>query len=111
MCICLKVFQFRSVSFILTCTSLPAARPRDVCVQQACGKWARTLDRDTLVVTAASYVDRALSCGYTGLVLLHGVMSAAARGTADWTSTLLVNHHPSYYGMMVSSFLRHGVQQ
>ena len=82
-----------------------------ICVQQACGHWAQTLDRDTLVITAAGYVDQALSCGYTGLVMLHGVMSAAARGTADWASTLLVNFHPSYYGMMVASFLRKSFEQ
>ncbi|KAL8611900.1 hypothetical protein ACOMHN_033645 [Nucella lapillus] len=73
---------------------------------QACGQWVQTLDVDTLVVTAASFVDRALSCGYMGFVMLHGMMSAAGKGTADWASSLLVNHHPSYYGMMVAQFIR-----
>ena len=68
------------------------------------------MDKNTLVLTAAHYVDRALSCGYTGLVMLHGMMSAAAAGTSEWVSSLLVNHHPSYYGMMVAAFLRKELQ-
>ncbi len=41
---------------------------------QACGEWASSLNSTALLVTAASLVDRALSCGYTGLVMLHGMM-------------------------------------
>lgn len=72
---------------------------------QACGQWASTLNGEALLVTAASYVDRALSCGYTGLVMLHGLMNAE-RLTAEWEPHLIANHHPSYYGMMVASFIR-----
>lgn len=71
---------------------------------QACGKWASTLDADSLLKTAAEYVDRAKSCGYTGLVMLHGLMLSA--GAFSWQPDLYVNHHPSYYGMMVASFTR-----
>ncbi|KAH9512743.1 hypothetical protein Btru_038083 [Bulinus truncatus] len=71
---------------------------------QACGLWASTLNPDALLVTAASFVDQALSCGFTGFVMLHGILQAA--GLNVWKPELLVNHHPSYYGMMVASFLR-----
>ena len=43
---------------------------------QAVGSWARSLDPAPLLVSAAELVDRALSCGYTGLVMLHGMLQA-----------------------------------
>ncbi|GFR87174.1 protein CA_C1420-like [Elysia marginata] len=71
---------------------------------KACSRWATTLDRKFLLVQAASIVDKALSCGFTGFVMLHGLMEAG--GLQTWQSRVLVNHHPSYYGMMVASFYR-----
>lgn len=52
----------------------PAAVPFD----RAIGAWASELDQDALLVEAASLVDEALSCGYTGLVLLNGMLRAHA---------------------------------
>ncbi len=66
------------------------------------GEWASTLDEHSLLVTAAGLVDQALSCGYAGLVMLHGML--VAKGLSSWQPDILVNHHPSYYGMMVASF-------
>ena len=40
------------------------------------GKWAGTLDAYALLNTAANYVDKALSCGFTGFVMLHGIFEA-----------------------------------
>ncbi|RUS70245.1 hypothetical protein EGW08_021990 [Elysia chlorotica] len=71
---------------------------------KACGRWAESLSGEFLTVMAARVVDRALSCGFTGLVMLHGLMEAG--GLDSWIPRLLVNHHPSYYGMMVASFHR-----
>lgn len=71
---------------------------------QAIGQWVMTLDKSVLTVEAAKYVDKALSCGYTGLVMLHGMMHAGE--LSSWKQTLYANYHPSYYGMMVASFLR-----
>lgn len=67
----------------------------------ACGKWVTTQDSETLSVEAASYVDKALSCGFTGLVMLDGLLKASPK---CWESRLLANYHPSYYGMMLASF-------
>ena len=75
-----------------------AAEPFD----KACGAWAESQDSGKLVVKAASYVNKALSCGFTGLVMLDGVLKASS---VDWESRLLVNFHPSYYGMMLASFV------
>jgi len=77
----------------------PTAEPFD----QACGRWARTLDPEPLLITAAGLVDEALSCGYTGLVLLHGILE---RVNVEWKPELLSNHHPTYYGMLVARFER-----
>jgi hypothetical protein len=57
-----------------------------------------------LTVDAARYVDKALSCGYTGLVMLHGMMNAGY--LSSWYPRLYANYHPSYYGMMVASFIK-----
>ena len=75
-----------------------AAEPFD----KACGAWAASQDSGKLIVEAASYVDKALSCGFTGLVMLDGMLKASSVG---WESRLLVNFHPSYYGMMLACFV------
>ena len=69
---------------------------------QACGEWVTTRDSDKLLVKAASYVNKAQSCGFTGMVMLDGMLKASSE---DWTSRLLANYHPSYYGMMLASFI------
>ena len=70
---------------------------------QAVGHWAATLNSTSLLDTAAKLVDRALSCGYTGLVMLHGMLSRSQ--LTSWQPHLYGNYHPSYYGMMAASFL------
>ncbi|OQV24493.1 hypothetical protein BV898_01555 [Hypsibius exemplaris] len=74
----------------------PTAQPFD----DAIGQYLSTLDPDALLQTAGGLVSEALSCGYTGLVMLHGMISEA--GLKRWSSNLLVNGHPTYYGMAVA---------
>merc|ERR1712124_179351 len=50
----------------------PAAEPFD----NSIGKWARSLEDAPLLQTARRLVPDALSCGYTGLCLLHGLMKS-----------------------------------
>jgi len=71
---------------------------------RACGEWMVELSASALLETAAAVVDEVYSCGYTGLVMLHGVLMHT--GSTEWTTQLLANYHPSYYGMMVASFIR-----
>ena len=52
------------------------------------------------------YVDAAKSCGFTGLVFLHGLLSALKEDGVSWTPELLANEHPTYYGMLVAHFTR-----
>ncbi|KAK3098992.1 hypothetical protein FSP39_024996 [Pinctada imbricata] len=77
-----------------------AAEPFD----KAVGQWVQLQDPSSLVKTAASYVDKALSCGFTGLVMLQGILGD--KRTSQWKPELLANYHPSYYGMMVAAFRR-----
>eukprot|EP00041_Stephanoeca_diplocostata_P026482 m.715272 g.715272 ORF g.715272 m.715272 type:complete len:332 (-) comp22978_c0_seq12:2905-3900(-) len=82
----------------------PAAKPFDT----ACARWGATLDANALLQTAAHYVDDALSCGFTGLVFLHGLITnttAASHGRIQFAPTLSAYAAPTYYGMMVASMI------
>jgi len=72
------------------------AAPYDALVE----KWARSLDLETLQVEAGQLVNKALSCGYTGFLLLHGILK-----NTKFQAKILANEHPTYYGMMVATFL------
>jgi len=79
-----------------------AAEPFDVAI----GEWARTLQDAPLLQTARSLVPKALSCGYTGLVLLHGLMQRPGQ-TTRWRPIPdgpFALGHPTYYGMLVAGF-------
>lgn len=81
----------------------PCAEPFD----QAVGRWAATMDREMLLRNATKQQALgALSCGYTGLVMLQGVFDAAIADGARWTSLMQANYHPTYYGMMAANFSR-----
>jgi aromatic ring-opening dioxygenase LigB subunit len=76
-----------------------AAAPFDAAI----GAWTRMGDRDALVEVGKGLVQRALSCGFTGLVMLQGLLESSNH---DWVRNLHAGpFHPSYYGMMVASFL------
>merc|ERR1712039_74001 len=78
-----------------------AAEPFDLAIAE----WARTLNDDALLVKAKSLVGDALSCGYTGLVMLHGIMSRADK--QRWQPIHrgpFAIAHPTYYGMLVAGF-------
>lgn len=80
----------------------PDAEPFD----KACGRWAATLEKEALTVDAAKLVNKALSCGFTGLVMLEGLIARSTEKYGQrWVSTLLANYHPTYYGMMVATFM------
>ena len=61
---------------------------------EACGRWARSVDSEELLSTALPHATNAKSCGYPGLVILDGLMNhagtttaAPAAGPADVDST------------------------
>ena len=52
---------------------------------------------------AAGVVNQAQSCGFTGMVMLHGLLTASG-GTQKWVPSVEAIYHPTYYGMMVAKF-------
>ena len=76
-----------------------AAEPFD----RACGTWAIKPEENSnsLLTDAANLVDDALSCGFPSLVVLHGIIE---KDFGRWNPRLYANEHPTYYGMMVSTF-------
>lgn len=72
---------------------------------EACGKWVIEQNGDYLLEDAAGLVDKCYSCGYTGFVMLEGILESGRRSDVSWSSDLLANFHPSYYGMMVAQFI------
>jgi len=64
------------------------------------------LDEERLVGVAGALVREALSCGYTGFLLLDAALRHQQRAFGK-TITPKVHHRqaPTYYGMIVSSFL------
>eukprot|EP00668_Euglena_longa_P002837 GGOE01003318.1.p1 GENE.GGOE01003318.1~~GGOE01003318.1.p1 ORF type:complete len:370 (-),score=68.55 GGOE01003318.1:35-1144(-) len=77
----------------------PAAAPFDA----ACGMWTQTLESQHLTVRAAELVQRALSCGFTGMVMLDGMLQRSQ--TLRWWPCLLARAHPTYYGMLVAAMI------
>jgi len=52
-----------------------------------------------LLEEAGIYSEKALSCGYLGMLVLQGILD-----NVDLTSKILAMDCPSYYGMLVASF-------
>jgi aromatic ring-opening dioxygenase LigB subunit len=78
----------------------------------AFGSWAASnpcQNANDLLVRAAALQDTAKSCGFTGFVLLHGMLCgdrSRLTHTPNWTSKVLVNRNATYFGMMVAEFTR-----
>ena len=83
-----------------------AAEPFD----KAVGSWAATLADAPLLVNARTLAADALSCGYTGLVMLHGLFTRSKIFAPDkWRPMArgpFALAHPTYYGMLVAGFDR-----
>ncbi|KAH3760898.1 hypothetical protein Pelo_7300 [Pelomyxa schiedti] len=80
----------------------PTAEPFD----EACGQWVEKQDRDQLLDVAAGLVEEALCCGFTGFCILQGMLDKSLSLGEQWDSHLFANGAPSYYGMMVGSFVK-----
>eukprot|EP00877_Chromochloris_zofingiensis_P007672 jgi/Chrzof1/3158/Cz12g14010.t1 len=80
------------------------AKPFDAAVV----KWAETGDSRYLLQDASHHVDQAKSCGYTGLVILEGMLGSCKSG---WVPSVLAHGHPDYYGMMVAQFVQQDQQK
>ena len=66
----------------------------------------------SLLELATKLQPTALSCGYTGLVLLHGMLCRDdAEMKDEWMSNVLDIHNVTYYGMMAATFRRKKAQE
>ena len=90
-----------------------ASQPFDDAIQQAWrhGDPCRRQAAEALLQRATALQPQALSCGYTGMVLLHGLLcgrrgSLRTRTTPRWVSTVLVDKNVTYYGMMAAMMKR-----
>ena len=73
----------------------------------AIGAWAGSLNETALLVDAAGVADAAMSCGFTGIVLLHGALRAGVGGLGAWVPALTAGPSaPTYYGMLVATVTR-----
>lgn len=77
-----------------------AASPFDA----AMGAWAEGLQDAPLLDDATDLSDAAKSCGFTGAVMLHGLLNASASEGKRVHPRLLARAAPTYYGMMVAEF-------
>ena len=57
-----------------------------------------------LTKQAAVFVPEAKTCGYTGLVMLQGMVDQLGR--QQFAPACMAEHAPSYYGMLVARFDR-----
>jgi aromatic ring-opening dioxygenase LigB subunit len=73
---------------------------------RAIGHWASSpCERaDSLLQVASNLQPTAMSCGYTGYVLWHGIMACGKQSRTKYESKLLVNRNVTYYGMMSAIF-------
>ena len=72
----------------------------------AVGRWAKNPleNANCLLVEATALQDGAKSCGFTGLVMLHGSLI-----DGSFETRVLANRNATYYGMMVATFVRRRV--
>ncbi len=59
---------------------------------------------DNLLVKAGSIEDQAGHCGFSGLVMLHGMLQELVNQNWDYKSNFYAYEVPSYFGMMVTSW-------
>lgn len=77
------------------------------------GEWAaidfdlvnKSESYDKLVSKGGSVANQVGTCGYTGLVILHGILSKSCESGGTHRAKLLYYSAPTYYGMMVNNFI------
>lgn len=58
-----------------------------------------------LVTMAGALVNEIGTCGYTGLVTLHGLLKKACENGSTYRAKMFYYSAPTYYGMMVNNFI------
>ena len=63
--------------------------------------WATSMNSQILTEKIVPIIDEAMCCGLIGFAILQGMI-----GNNDFKSNVLIRASPSYYGMMVASYLK-----
>jgi aromatic ring-opening dioxygenase LigB subunit len=63
-------------------------------------KWVIRNNTTILTEEALSLLDNALCCGYTGIIMLNEILKKCTL-----SSNLIAYEHPTYYGMLIASFI------
>jgi len=77
----------------------------------AVGHWAQNpcQHESSLMKKARSLQDHAMSCGFTGLVLLHGMLCGSDGSSPKFdplsVDQVYVNLNATYYGMLAATFI------
>ena len=73
---------------------------------EAIEEWAKNpLEKEETLLKCGSVCSEFLSCGYTGFVVLQGMLKELnTKANFKIESKVLCNYHPTYYGMMVAAF-------
>jgi aromatic ring-opening dioxygenase LigB subunit len=64
-------------------------------------KWVVNQTTSTLIEEALPLLDRALCCGYTGIIILNEILKKHV-----FNHSVHAYAHPTYYGMLIASFIQ-----
>ncbi len=71
--------------------------------------WAESLDEKVLLEDVTGMLSKALCCGFTGFVMLHGLLRKRGKQKGATQNQMqlgvLARDSPTYYGMLVALFL------
>ncbi|MBN1329402.1 MAG: hypothetical protein JXA54_08005 [Candidatus Heimdallarchaeota archaeon] len=73
------------------------AEPFDALMEE----WARKLNRNILLKKAVPLLEEVFCCGFIGFVILQGILEKL-----NFKSQIIQRSTPTYYGMMVTSYLK-----
>jgi aromatic ring-opening dioxygenase LigB subunit len=61
---------------------------------------SKGMEKSVLLEQSSAILDKALACGFAGCVILQGALEGL-----NFTPKIRIRAHPTYYGMLVASFL------
>ncbi|MFW9945404.1 MAG: hypothetical protein ACFFDX_01100 [Candidatus Odinarchaeota archaeon] len=64
-------------------------------------EWATSLDSKILTKKVIPILEKAMCCGFIGFVILQGMIE-----NKDFTPNVLIRENPTYYGMMIASYIK-----
>ena len=72
---------------------------------KAIEKWANDpLKNEHCLIDMGKFIKIYLSCGFTGFLILQGILQQLNSRSFVIKGSVLCNYHPTYYGMMAARF-------